>query len=256
MSWRRRRQVTIPEPSQVALPKVWIGTMFCDEGDFAKSKESITNQAGVDVRHHVIVHMPEKEAHNALWRAWREFRDKNPQAIFVKVDADTVLRHKQVLSTIVDIFANNARVTGIQCPLDDYFTGGHINGLNCFGPKVIFNDTGDDLFCDRNVDVNHDVVLRAPDLPESLTPAAKHCMHATPTQAFHFGLHRMLKGQYHVIDQVRSMWKVHGDKIRGMALLGAKNAHTVGRRFNYTDRDFVLLSYEVNKNYHKLIKEL
>jgi hypothetical protein len=237
-------------------PRVWVGTMFCGEGDFEKSKEALKQQEGVDVFHHVIAHMPEREAHNALWAAWRKYRSENPDCIFVKVDADTVLRHKDVLNHVVGLFRINTRVTGIQCQLDDYFTGGFIAGLNCFSPKVTFRDTADDLFCDRNVDVDHDLVMRMGDLPESLTPAANHCHHAHPQQAFHFGVHRILKGQHHIINATRQMWLSKKDRVRGMALLGAKYASQLGKRFNYTDEDFNILFLDTLNNYAKLIKEL
>jgi hypothetical protein len=230
--------------------------MFCGEGDFVKAKEAIKSQKGVDVRHHVIVHMSEKDAHNALWRAWKSYRDANNDAIFVKIDGDTILKDDEVLQRVVGIFAANPRVTGIQCPLDDYFTAGSINGLNCFSSKVTFRDTADELFCDRNVDVDHDVVLRGDALPESLRPAALHCHHSTPTQAFHYGVHRSLKGQAHIIDQVRQAWLKKKDKVRGMALLGAMMAPKLGRKHNYTDVDFITTSAEAIQRYDALIKEL
>jgi hypothetical protein len=237
-------------------PLVWVGTMFCGEGDFDKSKEALKKQKGVQVVHHIISHMPEREAHNALWGAWRKYRSENPDCTFVKIDADTVLRHDNVLNHIVGLFQAHARVTGIQCQLDDYFTGGFIAGLNCFSPRVTFRDTADDLFCDRNVDVDHDVVMRMGDLPESLTPAAYHCHYASPQQAFHFGVHRILKGQHHIINSTRQTWLAKKDKVRGMALLGAKYASQLGRRFNYTDAEFTALSLETASNYDRLIKEI
>lgn len=239
----------------MSAPKVWVGTLYSGEGDFARCKEAIRSQKDVDVFHHTVVYRPEKEAHNSLWAAWRTFRDANPGSIFVKVDADTVLRHDEVLSQVVALFSD-PRVTGAQCYLDDYFTAGRIYGLNCFSSRVVFTDTLDPLFCDRNVDGGHEVVVRGDDLPDGLKPAALHCHHSTPDQAFHFGVHRALKRQLHIIEAVKIAWLQKKDKARGMALLGAKASHALGKNHNYTDAEFISLAYQTTKDYAKLIKEL
>ena len=119
-------------------------------------------------------------------------------------------------------------------------TDGLINGLNSFSTRVIFNDTQDELYCDRQVDTNHDVVLRGDDLPAALRPAGFHCHHATERQAFHYGLHRMLKGQQANIDRVTAAWQRDRDPIRSFVLLGAHAAKDFAqhRRFNYDDAEF------------------
>lgn len=214
---------------------VFVGTLYCGEGDYEKCRTAVLGQVDVSVTHCVISNMPEKVAHNQLWREWREAKAHHD--LFVKVDADTVLASPWTLSQIVGVFRANPRVTGLQAPLHDYMTDGHINGLNAFDTRVIFNDTADGLFCDRNVDTNHDVVVRGPALPESLRPAGKHCHHATERQAFHYGLHRALKGQTHIIDSVRAAWEKHGDVIRAFALAGAAaNGHCAAH--NYADAAF------------------
>lgn len=140
---------------------------------------------------------------------------------------------------VLPAIQRHPRVTGIQAPLLDYFTDCYINGLNCFSPRVIFRDTADELFCDRRVDVNHDIEFKAGQVPDRLRPAGYHCYHATEVQAFHFGLHRALKNQAQILDQVRQAWKHHGDRQRALALMGAECAsmfHTGG--FNYLDERF------------------
>lgn len=221
-------------------PQVFVGTMYCGEGDYDECTTSILSQRGVTVHHVVIVNLPEKEAHNRLWQSWRGVQ-KTGFDMFVKVDADTVLAHDEVLLEFWHVMKANPRVTGIQAPLQDYFTDGYINGLNCFSPRVTFRDTADELFCDRQVDVDHDVVVKSDQVPERLRHAGYHCYHATDAQAFHFGLHRALKNQTHVIDLVRQAHRRHGDRQRALALLGVECAPSfnVGG-FNYGDERFML----------------
>lgn len=214
--------------------RVYIGTLYCGEGDFAMSVKSIVEQQDVDVTCHVISDLPERDAHNALWDAWDEA--KKDHDIFVKVDADTVLRHPHVLKNISDMFVADERLSGVQCWLHDYFTDGLIYGLNCYSQRVVFEHTKDDLFCDR-VDTNHDRVVRGYALSNELVPAGLHCYHTNELQAFHFGLHRQLKKQDNIIRLVRNAWERNRDELRAWALVGAHVAEQFGdnRRFNYTD---------------------
>jgi hypothetical protein len=222
------------------MNKIFVGTMYSGEGDFDECKKSINSQDNVVIEHVVIENLPEKEAHNALWESWR-LRRSNDFKAFVKIDADTVLSHNNVLSSFVKMLSENERVTGIQAPLRDYFTDDMINGLNCFTPKVTFRDTSDDLFCDRNVDVDHDIVIKADGVISDLRPAGLHCYFSSEIQAFHFGVHRALKGQHGTIEKVKHAWIKHKDKLRGLAILGAQHSPKFSKKrdFNYTDKTFV-----------------
>jgi len=236
------------------LPSVFVGTMHTQEGDFLKSMQQIQAQEGVIVTHFIVSGMKEKAAHNALWHAWKDQRENHE--LFVKIDADTVLMEKNTLAEIVKLFRDNPRVTGLQAPLHDYMTDDHINGLNVFSPKVTFNDTQDELYCDRQVDTDHDIVLRGTSLPQSLVPAGLHCHHANECQAFHYGVHRSLKGQKHVIDKVMLAWQRDQDRIRGFALIGASMSGMFAqhRRFNYSDPEFKSAFEQASACYDQMVK--
>src|ERR1700680_4550668 len=121
------------------LPKIFVGTMHMQEGDFQACLASIQAQENVVVSHVIISGLKEKEAHNALWNAWRQQGPYND--LFIKIDADTVLANTNILRNFWDLFQTNPRITGVQAPLHDYFTDSFINGLNSFSKKVVFNDT-------------------------------------------------------------------------------------------------------------------
>ena len=218
------------------MKHVFVGTLHCGEGDFEKCCKMLNAQEGVLIEHLIISNQPEQLAHNMLWSAWRE-RQQNFD-IFVKVDADTVLASKNTLAYIADLMKDD--VTGIQAPLYDYFTDGMINGLNCFSNTVVFKSSDNYLYCDR-VDTNHNRVLKANDVPTTLVPAGFHCSEATPLQAFHFGLHRMLKNQTSTIEKVRQAYKKYNDKLRLFVLEGAAAAYELGfdksKKINYADRE-------------------
>lgn len=233
-------------------PRIFVGTMYTQEGDFLECLRRIQEQEGVIVSHFIVSGLKEKEAHNALWHAWRG--QQKTHDLFVKVDADTVLSTPQTLAQIWELFATNPRLTGVQAPLHDYMTDSFINGLNCFSPRVIFNDTQDELYCDRQVDTNHDVTLRDTQLPEHLRPAGLHCHYASPKQAFHYGLHRALKGQHQIIKRVEAAYESHGrDRIRAFALMGSIVApkFVQHRHFNYQDPEFIAAFEEAQNKFEE-----
>jgi hypothetical protein len=235
------------------LPRIFVGTMHTQEGDFQKCVEQVQKQEGVTVTHFIVSGQREKEAHNALWRAWRDAREAHD--LFVKIDADTVLKSETTLAKIASVFKSNPRITGMQAPLDDYMTESYINGLNVFSPKVTFNDTQDELYCDSQVDVGHDLVIRGNDVPLTLVPAGLHCHHASEQQAFHYGLHRMLKGQHGNIQNVELAWHRHKDRVRAYALFGARLASRFiqNRKFNYVDHEFEAAYIDASSHYDEWI---
>lgn len=233
------------------IPRVFVGTLYSGEGDFEKCNVAIQEQLGVSVDHLVIKHLPEKEAHNALWAEWRSRQSSFD--FFVKVDADTVLSHPNVLNKFWETLQSNPRITGIQAPLHDYFTDRFINGLNCFSPKVIFQDTKDSLFCDRKVDINHDIMISSDNVCVELKPAGKHCHNSSDLQAFHFGFHRALKRQNEILQFVRQAWDRDHDRLREFAILGAGAAFSKGfLHMDYTTPVFVQLFEEIRTKYDNL----
>lgn len=233
-------------------PLVFVGTMYSGEGDFTSCCRAILTQKGAQIQHYVIANQPEKIAHNLLWAAWRSVQHTGFD-MFLKVDADTVLANDEIVSRYWQLMNSNPRITGIQAPLHDYFTDGHINGLNCFSPKVTFNDTVDPLYCDRRVDVDHDLVIGSDLVPSTLRPAGLHCHEANEKQAFHYGFHRALKNQVDVLSRVRAAWHHHGnDRLRGLALLGARASRQHPTSFNYDDSAFRQLFQDACEQYDEL----
>lgn len=232
-------------------PRIFVGTMYAHEGDFQICIDKIRAQKGVIVSHFIVSGLKEKEAHNALWHAWREAKDSND--LFVKIDADTVLASESTLSQIWQLFEANPRLTSVQAPLHDYMTNGFINGLNAFSPRVVFNDTRDELYCDR-VDTGHDMRMQSNEVPDCLKPAGLHCFHANDRQAFHYGVHRALKGQRDIMARVYKAWSHDKDRIRSFALLGSAmhDRFIQNRKFNYDDPEFQTAFEEAKTKYNEL----
>lgn len=215
-------------------PRIFVGTLACGEAELGECTAAIAAQEGVVVEHLVISDLPELEAHNRLWSAWRERRGRHD--LFVKVDADTILARGTALAEVAALFAD-PDVTGAQVLLHDYFTDTLIAGLNAFSPVVEFGEAGNRLFPDR-VDTGHRVVLKG-EATRHLAPIGWHCRAPHPRQAFHFGLHRQLKKQRDVIARVARAWLAAPDEGRGWALAGASAAGWWLRgHFDYADKRF------------------
>ena len=237
------------------FPKILVGTMACGEGDYEKCMHAIMSQKEVQIEHVLIENMLEVDAHVSLWENFE--KRKSSFDLIVKVDADTVLIRPTILKEIYEFMSSNSRITGMQIYIHDYFTDGLIGGLNCFKPCVTFSTPESSLYCDR-VDSGHDIVIKGNEVPSHLTPAARHCHYANNRQAFHFGLHRSLKGQVDTIEKVRDAWLAHRDDLRAYVLLGvmASSEFEDHKGFSYNQSKFIESFEMVKDNFDDLVGDL
>ena len=228
-------------------PCVFVGTMYTKEGDFQACLEAIRAQEGVVVSHVIISGLKEKEAHNALWRAWRAQASNHD--LFVKVDADTVLASPATLSRILQQLQADPDATSLQAPLHDYMTDQLIIGLNAYAPNVMFAESLDNLYCDRGMDHGNVRTIRGNLLLPELVPAGYHCHHATSMQGFRYGVHRAMKTQNMEIQRLIWTWRKFGDRVRGMGVIGSLLAPKLAQHqaSDYGDQKFVT-AYEDAKN--------
>lgn len=228
-----------------ATPRILVGTLECGEAEFADCRSALAAQCGVRLSHFVVSGRAELAAHRALFEYWNEARGAFD--LFVKVDADTVLRGEDALSRLWGLFRNDAEVTGAQVELHDYFSDGAIAGLNCFAPCVRFSLPGDELYCDRVREEGHRRLLRVGDTV-ALSPIGDHCLSPHPRQAFHYGYRRMLKGQSGYLRALLSAWRRLGGEGRLWALVGARSAFLRPlTRTSYEDPEFRRLFEEVQR---------
>lgn len=226
-----------------ATPRIFVGTLACGEAELDECCRVIADQQQVEIEHHIIRDQPELEAHRRLFTRWNDRRDRFD--LFVKVDADTVLCRDTALAELFQLFVENDDVTGVQAGLHDYFSDAMIAGLNCFSPAVSFSVPDDELYCDRVVEQGHRRLLR-PDDTKSLYPIAWHCRYPSPTQAFHFGYRRLLKGQGDFIGGLLKAWEEKGEDGRFWALCGARTAyfHPVADA-SYGSVEFIMIFKDV-----------
>jgi hypothetical protein len=220
-------------------PRVFVGTMYCGEGEFRRSVGTITSQEGVQLTHKIVKDLPELEAHRELYSAWNAA--KTGYDMFVQVDADTTLRDEVTLRECWKTLQTAMKdgYTAIQAPLHDCMTDEWINGLNCYSTLVEFVIPTDDLFCDRTTKNNKTLLADA--MPPRLKPAGLHMSNPLMLQAFHFGVHRGLKNQHNIESRIKVAFSKDPTKARLYALWGFMKAKEfkTNRRFNYNDPEFI-----------------
>lgn len=167
--------------------RVLVGTLHSEENELEACRQAIAGQRGVDFEHFVISGLPNREAHEALYRRFME-RAADFDC-FVKVDADMVLTREDLLLRIAERLRDRPEIDQLEIAVHDFFTDGLVFGLNAFRSGVRFPPRPEGLFVDstpvRGRQIERD--------RSELAPAALHCPDPSPFQAFHFGLHKALK---------------------------------------------------------------
>jgi len=229
----------------MVLPKIMVGTLYSGESEIDQCKSMIQNQIGVQVEHVIISNLPEANAHRELFNLWNTRRSEFE--IFIKCDADTVLKDERSLLSIVE-FKIKKNFDGLQLRLLDYFSKQQIYGLGIFSNRVVFNKPRKKLYPDRVVDRDKYSILSGNEF-SFLEPIGYHCINPHPVQSFRFGLHRELKNQESIIADTARNWLIEKDEPRMWALIGAFHAKDHWRNsINYSDKKFkrIFNSYTIS----------
>jgi hypothetical protein len=206
------------------MPETMIGTLYCGENDFEKAKEAIASQTYKDYEHVIISNLQENEAHEKLYRSFKEGRYK----YLIKIDADIVLNSSDALMKMTN--AAKTKTAGmfpmrVTADVDDFFTGILLQGLHLYSNEVSWDwskfktnsltpDRFDSLHKNRQR-------IRIKKMHEVL---GSHCYHASEKQAFHFGYHRALKGHKDRCREVVARWEKTRHKLIWMVCIGIYTA--------------------------------
>jgi len=168
-------------------PRVLVGTLHTIENELDRCTASILAQRGCHVEHFVIEGESKRVAHDELYRTF--MRRAGEFDLFVKVDADMVIQSPSLFARIAERFGQDPTIDQLEIAVHDFFTDGHVMGLNSFRNTVRWPERGSSLFTDATP-VPAD---RHAQDHDHLAPAALHCPDPTAFQAFHFGVHKALK---------------------------------------------------------------
>ena len=203
--------------------KILVGILYCIENEFDECIAAIEQQTHQDYEYFVLRDLPNKEAHDMLYKTFMQ-RAKEFD-LFMKVDADMVLVRSTFFEEIATKFRNDSEMDFLAVSVDDYFTNQPVLGLNIYRNTVRWPITRENIFVDRNA------IYKNPYIDNTeLAPAAYHCPNPSKFQAYHFGLHKAVKLRQHgnkdntfhsYLMATYNNFKVKNELLLGFAIIGA-----------------------------------
>ncbi|MDY6829438.1 MAG: hypothetical protein SV583_08680 [Pseudomonadota bacterium] len=191
---------------------------------------SVQGQLCVSTDHFVISGMTNVEAHRVLYR---HFMSQSGRAdVFVKLDADMVLRGTYALALIAQKFSEDSELDHAVFFVHDWISDSLIVGLHAFSDRVVWDEVGEDLFVDAPPRYEGSKKLFG-----EIGAIADHACNPTPFQCFRFGVHRMSKVvqrgriildigqsemQWRLLCSVWAAYQKDRDPRRLLALIGAQ----------------------------------
>jgi len=208
-----------------------IGMLYSGENEYAESRRSLERQSLGDWELLQIENLPNKQAHDALYRAFMEKADRF--RFFLKLDADTVFnseRSLEILLSLLDVPERDLLVTDAH----DWISDTPIPaGMQSYSSRVRWPVSPDLLM------VDHTPVFPGHGHRQYLPPVpiAVHSPNPSSFQAFRYGVHRALKAiqpdrrrkdvrravlHWSVLKNIWRSYRAHGDARRLAALLGVE----------------------------------
>lgn len=167
--------------------RVLVGTLYTGENEFEQCKHSLQQQTHSNWEQMVFKHLPNKEAHDRLYRTFMEHADDFD--LFVKLDADMVFRSKRSLRALVDLFESESELDHALLAVRDWASDSLIMGLHAYSNRAVWTPSEESLFVDHSPSVpGKQLATKQPP-----APLVDHSPDPSPFQAFRFGVHRALK---------------------------------------------------------------
>lgn len=181
--------LTYPRTKQKADKKVLrvlIGTLYSGESELEQLKISLSRQRYPVAEHFIVRNLPNVKAHNTLY----DYFLGSDYDIMIKLDADMVLTDPLFIERLAKACIWASGVAIIQSSILDYYSGGEIQGVNCYTKLFRWDSQQtDSIFTDRSTFKG----LKRIVLWSTFIRSVIHCPSPHPFQAFHFGIHRSLK---------------------------------------------------------------
>ena len=209
--------------------RILVGTLATIENEFDACTASIQRQTHRDFEQFVIRDLPNKQAHDTLYRTFMSRAEAFD--LLIKVDADMVLTDDRFFEKVVERFQEHTfketnpptqlgtKTTGqttktrptyppppvlpvhpapasapsimnaLIISVHDWFSDRLIEGLHVYRSDVRWEANDERVFVDRACLPANQIVYDR----TTLAPAAYHCPDPSPFQAFHYGLHKGVK---------------------------------------------------------------
>lgn len=215
--------------------KVFVGTLYSGENEFAESRASVVAQTYEGVTHEIIEYLPNKEAHDTLYARFMSLQDEYD--VFIKLDADMVFRDHRSVEKIVSFFRKHPKLDHLILTVHDYYTDTSLFGIHCYSNRCRWKPSGEELFVDPFPQIGGERIKLSAAKPDS--NLVNHAFGQTEKSAYAFGYHKVSKvvqqGRYSTnYKMLSSHWRniellvraylASRDPIRLVAISGAYNS--------------------------------
>ncbi len=212
--------------------KVLVITLYSGENEYEECLSALRLQNYKYVDLFSIENKPNYEAHCELYKKIED--NQHIYDLFLKVDADMILRTPDVIGRIVSIFKGNMKLDHAIFTVYDWASETNIIGMHAFSNRAKWGTPNDRLFVDPSP-----VIEGERKLYKGEGPVADHMPDPTDLQAYVFGYHRAIKiiqskksnfsrwqyrYQYKLLQNVWQAYQRNLDKKRYFVLAGAEDA--------------------------------
>ncbi|MFC2046002.1 hypothetical protein ACFLTC_00580 [Chloroflexota bacterium] len=210
---------------------MFVGTLRTIENEFDECVAGIERQSYRDLEQFVFQNLPNKEAHDILYRSLMDCRHEFD--LMIKVDADIVIGDRDLFAKIVAKFQADAQLRDLEIAVYDFFSDQLIWGMHAYRNTVRWQQSDEDLLVDYVPLAEGEYICD----DSELAPAAFHCKNPSPFQGFYYGVHKALKmtqqgrkkRDYHqtlskwdINERTRQHFRRARDRRVGLAVLGAE----------------------------------
>jgi hypothetical protein len=213
--------------------RIHVGMMSCGENERDRAIEAVQAQIYSDYEFFLIENRPNKEAHEALYERFTASADQFQ--IFLKLDADIVLRRPTAFHEVASFFSKNPEIGLLLFELIDWYSDSLVPGIVITRNSARWPKHSDQLMVDSYVSVPGKVVT----VSNRDAALAVHSPDPSPLQAFRFGIHRAMKalqfdrpvaqrmvekahGHHAILVKTWANFVVRRDRRMGLAVAGAE----------------------------------
>ena len=237
-----------------SIKRVLVLTLNSGENELSSSLDMLKMQSYKKWEQIVFSNMSNREAHDTLYSCI--MTHTNNYDIFIKLDADMVLKDRYSLEKIVEFFECNPEVDQANFSVFDTMSGLDIMGVLVFTNKAYWPKSEETLFVDHTPIIPGKRLL----VWDTPAPVALHCPNPHWFQSFHYGVHRALKAtqrgrkkrwiqsalQWHLLMRVWKHYQRSKDRNRAFFLLGVLSVlkHDVDSSANEYNNQSLIKKYE------------
>jgi hypothetical protein len=168
------------------MPRLLILTLSSGESALPLLTRQLADQSFQDFEHQIISGLPNRAAHNQLYRTIMS--RASSFELFLKLDADMTLRADTSIAEAVRAIDQHPEAQHFAFRVWDYFTEEETLGVHVFRSGVAWGTITDDLFVDPDPPNTRQILWEG-----SPAPFVNHGEVVSDFECFSFGVHKFLK---------------------------------------------------------------